>query len=518
MPVPSYDVRDQPWIPVRTLDRATETISLRDLLHRAHELRDLAITIPPAASAVLRVLYTLAARITQLDQSSAAQNPEWWERHRRATFSRGRFDPDAVDTELGRVPDRWDLFDATHPWMQDPRLHSEAGPVGINRLDPRRPADNSPVWFRHTHRGNAAPIPTPEAILWLLVHHLYGPGGGGGTRTVDSPETGEQVSDQYMSAGPLRAALTHYPLGRTLFETLVAGIPAKPKDIEPGEDLAPWERDELPAPLHEPPPITWPAGLLCGRGRHALLLRPDPSGQWVTDARITWAFKKPATPINDPYCIVERKSTGEWNARRTDADRALWRDIDALLADSEFHRRPDIIASAFRLPPDVARELRVRVHGIDQDRQATDRQWITATTPPLFPWLAENDNDAAHGAAVLRAAAETVEGVMRHALRQAYQSLTATGMRPSGGEVPWIQPARAFYWPRAEELFWERMYAEPRDFTRPFHAFTVIAVHAVEHATDHDAHQTAVARAVAGAVKYLNNHARKKEPPPRGAT
>ncbi|MEV0051037.1 type I-E CRISPR-associated protein Cse1/CasA [Saccharopolyspora shandongensis] len=515
MASPSFDVRDERWIPVRTTNGDIRMVSLRELLHEAHEIADLAITFPPAAAAVLRLLYTITARITTLDQPSTTGDPHQWEQQRFSVFSQGHIDPDSIDDYLDSQPDRWDVFDEQRPWMQDARLSDEASLVGINRLDPRRPADNSPVWFRHTHRGNAAPIPTPEAILWLLVHHLYGPGGGGGTRTVTSNGSGKTVSDHYMSAGPLRSALTHYPLGRTLFETLIAGIPARPKDAEPGEDLAPWERDTVPAPLEAPPPVTWPAGLLCGRGRHALLLQPDETGKWVTDARITWAFKESAPSVNDPYCIIQRTRTGDWTARRTDADRALWRDIDALLADSEFHRRPDIITSAFRLPPKVARTLRVRAHGVDQDRQATDRQWITATTPPLFPWLAEQEPDAAYGAAALRASAETVEGVLRSALRQAYQSLTLDNSRRAGGDVPWVRPALAHYWPRAERLFWDRMYAQPRDFTNPIRAYTDLAVEAVYTAADRDAHQITVARAVAGAVRFLQNHAAKKEPLPK---
>ncbi|MDU0289569.1 type I-E CRISPR-associated protein Cse1/CasA [Saccharothrix longispora] len=516
MTTPSYPVDTDCWLPVLTARGEHDTLSLREVMLRAHELRDIAVPIPPAASAVLRVLYVLAARISALDTAPDSGKSEDWLAHRRSVVTTGRFRLEAVNAYFDAHRDRWDLFSPTHPWMQDPQLLDQARQVGINRLDPTRPRDNSPVWFKHTHHGHAPAIPTPEAILWLLTTHQYGPGGGGGTRTVTrrEPDGSERtVSDQYMSSGPLRAALTHYPLGRTLFETLVLGIPDPTAAAEPGRDVAPWERDELPDPLGPPPPITSPAGLLLGRSRHALLLHPDHTGDFVVDARITWAFKQPHPPLagNDPYTIRERDQKDGWRDRRADADRALWRDLDALLADSDHHTRPDTVRSIqYNLPPAVRDNVRVRAHGVDQDRQASDRQWFTATTPPLFAWLAEQDRNYARGAELLRTAAETVAGVLRSALSRQYRSLGIASAGPAKGDVPWVATAMTHYWPRAEDLFWE--YFHRKDFAEPVRAFTVIAEEATVAATSHEAHQPAVARAQAGVLRYLRNHAAKKEP------
>ncbi|MBM7774099.1 CRISPR system Cascade subunit CasA [Actinokineospora baliensis] len=521
MTLPTYPVDRRPWVPVLSHEGELEVLSLRDVLSQAHRLRDIAVPTPPAASAILRLLYLLTARVTRLDQHTVPGDDRDWQ-SRRFALARASafpadtgFDTEAVDEYFDRYEDRWDLYSPVRPWMQDIRLVTEARKIGVNRFDPTRPRDNSPVWFRHTHKGHAPAIPTAQAIQWLLVTHLYGPGGGGGTRTVSRQRadgTGHVVSDQYMSSGPLRAALTYYPLGRSLFETLVIGLPDPGAAPEPGTDVALWEREGPPDPLAPPPPVTSPAGLLLGRSRHAVLLHPDPSGDTVVDARITWAFKEPHPPIlgRDPYTIRERTKQGEWKDRRADATRALWRDLDALLADSEDHTRPDTVTGIHTLPPEVRDHVRVRAHGVHQDRKSVDRQWITSTTPPLFIWLEEHDPDYAHGAAVLRSAAETVAGVLRSALRQEYRSLSIANSRPDDKDVPWVAAALTWYWPRAEERFWELFHA--RDFVEPYRAFTALAEDAVAEATDHLAHQAAVARAQAQVIRYLRNHAAKKEP------
>ncbi|MBW4717329.1 type I-E CRISPR-associated protein Cse1/CasA [Saccharothrix obliqua] len=520
MSSPSYPVDSRPWVPVLTGDGTCEPLSLRDLFLRAHELRDIAVPVPPAASAVLRLLYVITARITDLDLKSVERgsvDSSGWLALRRDAVEKGEFDPTHVRAYFDDPRYQWDLFCAERPWMQDSRLRTEARPIGINRLDPTRPRDNSPVWFKHTYHGHAPAIETPEAILWLLTTHLYGPGGGGGTRTVTGtlPDgTAATVSDQYMSSGPLRAALTHYPLGRNLFETLIAGLPDPVNPPERGEDRAPWEHDELPDPLGSPPPITSPAGLLLGRSRHAVLLHPDPTGEYVVDARITWAFKQPHVELvgSDPYTIRQRDKQGGWQDRQADADRAQWRDLDALLADSDHRTRPDTVRMIqHNLPPAVRDSLRVRVHGVDQDRQATDRQWFTATTPPLFAWLAEQDRNYARGAELLRTAAETVAGVLRSALNTQFRMLTGGGGGgPGKRDAPWVASAMTHYWPHAETLFWERFHDQ--DFTEPVRAFTGIAEKSMAAATDHEAHQPPVARAQARILRYLRNHAAKKEP------
>lgn len=506
------DLRTAPVFPV-LLNGQVTPVALWELLMNAHEITDLAVAIPPAAAGMLRVLYIITARITGLDKVSLSDGDkatmvDQWAAKRREVLSSRKFDPKKVDKYLSADGNQWNLFDEVRPWMQDPRLAVEAERKPANVLDLTRPGDNTPIWWRHTHTGNAPEIPVAEALQWLLVHHCYGSGGAGGIRRVNG------TGDQYMSAGPLRSTVSFYPLGTNLFDTLVAGVPSPSTVEDPtAPDAAPWETDAQHDPLSNPPAATWPAGLLVGQSRHALLLVPNTTSTAVVGGYLTWGWKPKHPVVADPYTIQDRRTDGTWIPRAASADRAVWRDVDALLAERATHQRPTVLTGTLTLPDQLQDLLRVRVIGFDQDRKATNEAWITATTPPVIRYLDEHDPQRAAGAEALHQAAEDIAGVMRTALRTAYRALgTGNAGRDKNKAVPWIAPAEHHYWPHAEQLFWQRLRGGV--FDEPYRAFLTIALDAVEAATQHEEHHPAVAREITNAVRFLRNFAAKKNPRP----
>lgn len=504
------DLRTAPLFPVIDRDGTPAMLGLRELLVRAHELADLAITVPPAAAGMLRVLYTITARITGLDQQ---RTHERFTRLRTTILTEHhRLREADVDAYLDKYAHRWRLFDSAWPWMQDPRLVEQAEPKLVNALDITRPGDNSPIWWNHTHAGHAPPIAPDVALQWLLVHLYYGSGGAGGVRRIDG------VGDQYMSAGPLRGTVSFYPLGDTLFETLIAGIPTPGTvdEANAGDDVAPWEADVRHDPLGHPPAPSWPAGLLTAQHRHGLLLIPDAESRAVDGCYLTWAWKKRHPPMRDPYAIMERRNDGSWAPRTASADRAVWRDVDALLVENEDYERPAVLLGALSLPDELQDRLRVRAIGFDQDRKATNSAWYTATTPQVIRYMQEHDMARALGARAMHTAAEEIAGVMSSALRNAYRALgTGTPGKPTR-DATWLAPAETHYWPRAGELFMQALTAAT--FDEPHRAYALIAIDAVRAATDHEAHLPAVAREVAAAETYLRNFAAKKDPRPAKET
>ncbi|MFJ4652113.1 type I-E CRISPR-associated protein Cse1/CasA [Nocardia sp. NPDC088792] len=504
----TFDLRVEPAIPVFVPGNGPgrgadiKTIGFRELFVSAHEYRDLAIAIPPTAAGMLRVLYTIAARITGIDKAHSRTE---FEALRLAVAKEGMFAPTNVDEYFWRtdLDNRWNLFDSAWPWLQDPRLAEQADRKSVNALDPTRPGDNSPIWWQHTWKDNAPPLSPQEAMYWLLAHHWYGSGGSGGTRRVCGK------GDQYMSAGPLRGALSFYPLGDNLFQTLIAGVPSPATAHRTGPDAAPWEAGDHLDPLSQPDEATWPAGLLTGQSRHAMLLVPDLTGSRVEGCYLTWALKRKHPPLKDPYTIQDRRKD-LWQPRSADASRAVWRDVDALLADEADHRRPQVWTDTQTLPDSWQSTLRLRVHGWDQDRQSVDRMMFTATTPELLQWSYENDPEAADGAAGLHTAAEDIHGVMCSALRTAYRKLGTGSAGKPGKEVPWVAPAETYYWSAAETLFWQRL--EQRQFDQSYRDYLPLALEAVDAVTRHVAHHPPVAREVAEAVRFLRRFVAKKNP------
>ncbi|MBS2963946.1 type I-E CRISPR-associated protein Cse1/CasA [Actinocrinis puniceicyclus] len=495
------------WVPVTLLDSAPEAISgrsafgLRELLEYGPYIASLAVTSPPALSALYRVLYALAARVTRLDREP--EDGEDWEQARLDILVAGHFDPSALDEYFNRYAARFGLFDPARPFLQDPRLAEQCQKrAGVNKLAVGRPAGNNHSWFGH-HRDEAAlPVPRRQALLDLLVWLYYGASGKCSARTVQGR------ADSNTKAGPLRSALSYHPVGESLFETLIAGIPNPDVRYEDPDDPCPWEREDLP----DPRGLTQVRGVcssLTGRAQHAVLLVPDASGHDVADAYITWAYRDDvAGDVHDPYLIWQLSKAGNLYARRADAGRALWRDLDALAfqetADSSQIRQPPVFA---HLPRSG---FRVQALGFDQDGQAKDTQFVAGLTPPQFDAarLREQGQNRLRIAS-LREAGETMGFRLERSAKKAWAEYAGEKI----ADCAWSQQAAARYWPAAEELFWRRMAAGAFDGARQ--AFRLIAEPIYDEVTRAAAASLRGARAVEMARFELYGGLPKQSAPPR---
>ncbi|MEV8363744.1 type I-E CRISPR-associated protein Cse1/CasA [Streptomyces niveus] len=510
----------RPWVPVFA-GGATERVGLRELFARAHEFEGLAVALPPAASGLLRILYVMAARITGLDE--AASSDEWLDRRYALLEDRTRFVAPDVDRYFTDHADGLRLFDRSRPFLQDPRLGAEcSGSSGVNKLVMARPAGNNQVFFGHFTDAEQVALAPEEAVLHLIAQLYYGPSGQCTPRTVNGKRYGNTT------AGPLRRTLSSHPVGRTLYETLLLGIPQPdtwppaPRPGDRSDDIPPWERTVQPDPLDPLQPAAGPLCLLTEQYQHAVLLQPAPDGLSVTDATITWAFRVNRPTSRDPYLIWDEKKDGTTYPRDAKMERALWRDLDALiLMDREGGRRP-LIFDGLRgdqLPEPVLDGLRVVAYGFDQDGQTRDRTYFTATTPPLLTLLNSSDGatdtDLAHGAREGREAAEKAAWHLATALRKAWRSYTtpftedppagrpatAKTEKNSGGGAgkknkdagPWPEAALAEYWPAAEECFWDLL--DSGDFSLAVPAFGRLALRAFDDTTASVASQPRGAKA-----------------------
>uniref|UniRef100_UPI0007C71105 type I-E CRISPR-associated protein Cse1/CasA n=1 Tax=Streptomyces hirsutus TaxID=35620 RepID=UPI0007C71105 len=492
-------------MPALFLDGHQEPLGWRDLLLRAHTIEDLALPLPPAASSALRLLTAIVARVTELDDPEMSAG-EWAARRRDLLMKPDGFDATAIHDYFDRYT--WDLFDPVRPFLQDPRLAVQCTQrAGVNKLVFGRPEGNNLAWLSAHTDTDPQPVPTDQALWHLLIHHYYGASGTCSIRAVGDRRLGNAT------AGPLRSTLSFHPLGRTLYETLLAGLP-KPADHWPdADDRCPWEEPELPDPLAPPPEVTWPGRMLTGRSRHALLLIPSADGREVTDAYVTWATQTPL-PAVDPLLIHHTDPSKPFNERhkprRADADRALWRDLDALLLagdETSTVQRPDVFTTLNDLPPELRRRLRVRVHGFDQEGRTMNRTWYTALTPPIWPWTQEHDPDAAERIAECRRAAEDIGALLEEVSKKAWRTVTTPSTAPSRASRPpkrlpaWTRHARTAYWPRAETVFWRLLDHPDHDARAAFAAEAVAVLQDVTRPAIAQHFHTA--RAVAQAVTVL---------------
>lgn len=467
-----FDLRGEPWIPVRLVTGESVRLGLRGLFERAHEIEDLEIPVPPAAAGLLRVLAPIAARIAadggaRLDDPDVAEDIGDWFGLRDRVLKAGRFDLKAVDAYFGRedLAGRFDLFDPARPFLQDPRLRTECvdtkgapNPSGVNKLVMGRPTGvNGAVLFGHFTDTAPVPVPAAEAAWHLIAQLYYGPSGQCTPRRI----TGERAGSG--DAAPLRKSVSYFPWGPDLFTTLVLAVPSPQAEADwETDDVCPWEAD-LDEPLKPLPPVTWPGRMLAGRFRHAALLVPSEDGRTVTDAYLTWSTHEPPHKVRDPYQILDRRRDGELQPREADGARALWRDLDSLLLkdSSQDARRPPALE---HLPRALLPRLRVRAYGFDQDGQQKDSVWFRATSPPVLRWQEENDEEMAHHVARCHTAAEKVGDRLDFAARIAWRIATDASADPSPKAKvkldarkpgPWASAALTRYWPAAEKRFWQ---------------------------------------------------------------
>ncbi|WP_369387173.1 type I-E CRISPR-associated protein Cse1/CasA [Streptomyces sp. CG1] len=471
-----FDLRDEPWIPVRWINGASGRCGLRELFHRAHEIADLELPVPPAVSGLLRILAAMAARIAcgvdgaRLDDEDVAEEIATWLEAREQVLAGGRFDPKAVDAYLDEeVPEgRFDLFDPVRPFLQDPRLvaecvdaHGKPNSSGVNKLVFGRPTGvNGAVLFGHFTDGQPVAVPAAEAAWHLIAQLYYGPAGQCTPRRITEVRTGSG------DAGPLRKAVSYHVWGPDLFTSLVLAVPVPEEgtDVD-GLDECPWEAGDLPDPLAPPTELSWPGRLLTGRFRHAVLLVPSADRTQVTDAYITWSTHEAKATVRDPFVILDRGKEGQLNVREADGARALWRDVDALLLMDGSHSalRPHSLTS---LPPRLRSRLSVRAYGFHQDGKQTDTTWFEATTPPILQWQEEVDPRMARHLTRCHRAAEDVGVRLDYAARLAWR-LATDASAASAPTVkldkrkpgPWAEAALGRYWLAAEREFW--LMADP---------------------------------------------------------
>ncbi|MEV5108031.1 type I-E CRISPR-associated protein Cse1/CasA [Streptomyces massasporeus] len=513
-----FNAADDPWIHVRH-GTTYRQVGLRELFLHAHTIDDLVIPIAPAASGLLRIAAAIAARITGLDDPTLSAD-QWNARRRHLLSTHHGFDPAAVNAYFDNKAHCFEVFHPLRPWLQDPLLATQCtAPSGINKLIFGRPAGNNLAWMSPHHDLDPVPVPTAQALQHLLIHHYYGASGGGTPRTVG------RRAPRHLGgrSGPLRSTVSFHPLGRTLHETLLAQIP-KLTGEQTDPDVCPWEDPAPPDPDAPPAPMTWPGRILTGRSQHALLLVPGPDGSHVSDVYLTWATQHPPLPATDPYLVIHTKGNTKPEQRRyprrADADKAWWRELDALLLAPDEHRafrRPQIFDTLNDLPAHTRSSLRVRVHGFDQDGKVNNRRWYTAITPPILAWAQEHDPERADRIAECVAAAEHHARRLTYLADQAWNETTQGPGRPRQGPAgkpakkpaaPWPAPARAAYWPLAEHAFW-RLLDQP-DLSA-WHAFATAAEQALRAATAHDAARLRhAARAIAAAVAELHRPPRTR--------
>ncbi|GAB4535581.1 MAG: type I-E CRISPR-associated protein Cse1/CasA [Anaerolineales bacterium] len=314
----SFDLLEQPWIPVLHPDGVTaETLGLRALFHRAHELRAVFGESPLVTAALYRLLLALTFAIHGEPQGTRQWAHLWRLR---------RFDPAAVDAYFERWRERFDLFHPERPFFQWPEKASREKQA-IDLFPDFASGGNATLFDHHHTTDQTAFLPDQAARALLLVMAFSVSGGNG-------------MAPRESSDAPWARGAVFLAEGDTVFETLMLNY--LPTGISHGaEDRPFWEAEAPFAPQRETPLgmcdyLTWPI-----RAIHLLPEQRD--GQTVVQKVCMGTGLKLAEITHPVYAYSQQASDGKMLFQRFHENRALWRDSTTFLQLKSDKIRPPAV-------------------------------------------------------------------------------------------------------------------------------------------------------------------------------
>jgi len=314
----SFNLLDEPWLPVRFQDGQVCDLGLLELFGRAGEISALAETAPPSLIGQYRLLLAITHR-------ALSQAQERWTDTDRARWYQQGLPTEAVCEYLEQWREHFWLIHPEQPFMQVAALgeaeetrHKQKPWMQISLASAN---GNAPVVFDHSCDLMPKPISVTDAFRALLGFLQFTPGGL--VKCI-------RDSDK---AGALSNTAAVMPLGASLIQSLCLSL--HPPTPAGHEDLPCWEQP-LPTLAHlrdEPKIATGPNDRYSRRSR-AVLLLPNEQGQvqWIRFAAGIALGDDIQAP--DPMASYRAGSNGLVRLSFTEG-RAFWRDLPALLPDAE---------------------------------------------------------------------------------------------------------------------------------------------------------------------------------------
>lgn len=298
----TFDVLNQAWIPVVTIDGKEKMLGIRETLVNAHELREISSASPLEEYSLYRFLGLFLMDTLRPESEADIED----------LLDAGSFDETAIENYITLCRSEgvsFDLFDAERPFLQskfDPALDGEPKPVTV--LDFTRANGNNHIHFDHKHKASAV-IKPDSATRLLLTTYLFC------TAAAQGYPSGVNASPPYFSV----------ILGKSLFETLVYTL--MPTDsIGITFDTPPvlWRRTTPVIPKQEIGKTSWLHGMLFPTRRIHLLPNEDGTVSSVYLCQGENFVNKPSW--RDPY-VTYRVGKDGYFPMRPSSDRAIWRNL-----------------------------------------------------------------------------------------------------------------------------------------------------------------------------------------------
>lgn len=433
----SFNLIDQPWIPVMTPDFQIREVSLIELFQTWETLREIQADNPPTTLAIYRLLLAILHRAHQ-----GPRNEDHWE---EIFEDNGQ----GVITYLNQWRDRFDLLHADHPFMQDPILPLDKA-VPIYAL---HTMSTSQV-FSHEHEWSGYSVSLPQAAR-LLVRLQ-----GVDITSLRAFYVGQSSGNRSAVNTPTINAANVLVRGSTLKQTLLFNLmrydPASEMpSVITGEDLPAWETG-----YGGKPKKTVPEGYISYLSFPWRRLRLFPEGDQVSQLAITMGNSLPDKVSPQQWeCGVAYR---EDKPVRLSLSKQLWRNADAFLLTAEKQHRPRIVDWLADLKSeDLVDDVVIfQISGLSADKaKPLGWSWEQFSAPIQYV----TDADLAQTLKSAIAIAEEHQQIFRSFRGSPYFALAEVLKHGEAGSLASALDGESRYWATLDRKFPELLDALPRD-------------------------------------------------------
>lgn len=437
-----FNLIDEAWIPLRTLDGKRVEWGLRDTLLRAAEIAVIEDPSPLVVASLhrflLAVLYRALEGPADIDQAKA-----WF---------RNGIPGEKVDAYLEHWRPRFWLFDEKYPFAQIPTFEPKIWRAWT-ALAAEHNADNAKVLFDHIEVELPDSIGEGAAARWLLATQTF------------SVSCGKSELSHTGTAPSATAAMV-LPLGRNLHDTLLLALVPQNRAIL-AVDQPLWERlpeslDSLKSGVERA--IAGYADRYTWRTRSVRLQARD--AERVEKLAFASGVENASKNSIDPmlgYRIDNKNGRLPIQFR----ERGLWRDFDSLLPDTE-KLAPAVIEHAAALTRAQRERFPESVMVLGQSNNKAKIEYWRMERYAL-PQALAGERSIRTEIRQLLSDAEDAQTALWKASRSFARDLLSRGERePDGKDLTKFveqMPATPWYWSTLEAAFHDtlRSYTLERD-------------------------------------------------------
>lgn len=299
----SFNVLDDPWIPVACKDGSRELLGIRETLRRAPELNEISAVSPLEEFSVYRFLSVFLMDALRPKRSSSI----------RELLKHGSFDMEQIEAYISLCESEgvsFDLFHEKRPFLQAAYAEQwDKEPKPVSSIDCFMPSGNNHVHFDHEHVGQKS-VPADKAARLLLTIQQFCTAGA------QSYPSGVNASPPYF--GVVKAD--------SLYETLVYSLlPIQSIEIPFDEPPVIWRSSESIVPKKKVGQTSWMRGMLFPARRVSLI--PPQEGSEITQVYLSQGenFVNKET-WTDPFVSYRTLETRRVPLRPK-AEKPVWRSL-----------------------------------------------------------------------------------------------------------------------------------------------------------------------------------------------